>query len=663
PNYAYHNSGNLKFTKANKAWGMEQESLSNGAAYGDLDNDGDLDLVVNNIESEPFVYRNNTDVLSNNHYLKVKLVGNTANTYGVGAKVALHFNEDQKLVQELLPSRGYQSSVDYQLVFGLGARERIDSLIVFWPEGSMQTMTAIRADTTVTIYQKDASRILPEPSLPEATFFSDVTSDSLLIYKHIENNFIDFKREQLLPHKLSTQGPKIAKADINGDGLQDLFIGGAKGTPGKLYLQSASGEFNSTNQALFENDLMAEDMEALFFDADNDRDMDLYVVSGGADFTLDDSDLQDRLYFNNGRGEFKKRAAALPQMTTSGGCVTASDFDADGDLDLFVGGRMVPGRYPTAPRSYILANDGSGNFTDITSEVNPELLNPGMVTDAVWTDIDADKDMDLMLVGEWMPVRIFENTTGQLNEITMAAGTAGSEGWWNTISPGDFDNDGDTDYVLGNFGCNSQLKASEEEPVQLYVKDFDGNGSLDPVLCSYIMGESYPVYSKDDLVGQLNNLKSRYVNYADYAGQKITDIFSAQELADARILKATHFESSYLENLGGNSFRLSALPEAAQFSPVYSVLNKDVNADGHADLIVTGNFFGTRVKYGRYDANKGVLLLGNGRGQFREIDVTRSGLLLNGEVRDAVIIRQAGGEELVIFARNNDELRVYKLNQ
>ncbi|MCW5517202.1 VCBS repeat-containing protein [Muriicola sp. Z0-33] len=662
-NYTYRNTGNLKFNKVNAEWGIDQKSLSNGAAYADLDNDGDLDLVVNNIETEPFVYRNNSEILTANHYIKIKLKGSDANTFGIGARVEVYLPDGQKLIQELLPSRGYQSSVDYHLVFGLGTTEQIDKLKVIWPDGKVQLITDIKVDSTLTLFQKDAASNNSEQPREKNTYLTNISSDSVLVYAHTENNFIDFKREQLLPHKLSTQGPKLAKADANGDGLEDIFIGGAKGSSGQLFLQERSGTFRASDQKTFNNDKGAEDIGVLFFDADNDEDMDLYVVSGGADFNPGDSDLQDRLYFNNGQGGFAQKTGTLPQMQTSGSCVTAADFDGDGDTDLFVGGRLEPGLYPNAARSYILENDGLGNFKDITSDVNENLLKPGMVTDALWTDINQNGSSDLILVGEWMNIRIFENTSGILKEITETAGLDNSWGWWNTIEEGDFDNDGDQDYVIGNFGLNSQLKASEEEPVELFVKDFDGNGSLDPILCSYIMGESYPVFSKDDLVGQLNNLKSRYVNYSDYAGQKMTDIFSQKQLEDAQVLKATNFASSYMENMGNGTFKLSALPRTTQFSPVYGIISKDLNADGNLDLLLAGNFFGTRVKYGRYDANKGVLLLGDGHGKFKFINNAESGMLINGEVRDVISVKGSDGQELVIFSQNNMPVEIYKINQ
>jgi hypothetical protein len=659
-NYTYENNGDLTFTKRNEDWGLDQESLSNGAAYADLDNDGDLDLVVNNMEQEAFVYRNNSEALVQNNYLKIVLKGEGANTFGIGTKVFVQVGE-KRLTQECMPTRGYQSSVDYPLVFGLGKRDTIANVMVQWPNAKEQTLNNIRLNQTLVLEQKNASQQKEKPLKTNLTYFTDVTQDSLISFVHRENSFVDFKREQLLPHKISTLGPKIAKADINNDGLEDLFVGGAKGSVGSLFVQKPSGGFVISELPSFKKDAMSEDLDALFFDADGDSDMDLYVVSGGGDYTINAPELQDRLYFNNGKGNFTKREGALPEMFVSGSCVTATDFDNDGDIDLFIGGRLVPGRYPNAPRSYVLKNNGKGNFTDVTNDMNKELLSPGMVTDAIWTDFDDDNKDDLILVGEWMAIRVFKNADGVLKEITQESGTANSNGWWSKITPADFDNDGDTDYMLGNFGLNSQLKASKDEPVELYVKDFDGNGSLDPIMCSYILGESYPVFSKDDLVGQLSGLKTRYNNYSDYSNQKITDIFTSEDLSDATVLRASTFASSYMENLGDGTFRITPLATEAQFAPVYSIVAEDFNGDGNLDAVIAGNFFGTRVKYGRYDASKGNLLFGNGNGRFKTAGTRESGLKVNGEVRDIEIVTLKNKRQLLLFAQNNDPIKVYDI--
>ena len=660
-NYMYHNNGDLTFKKVNSAWGFNHKSLSNGAAYADLDNDGDLDLVVNNIEEEAFVYRNNSETLQSNNYIKIKLEGTGGNTFGIGAKIEI-IQKDQILVQEMIPARGYQSSVDFNLVFGLGKSTEIEKLKVTWPDSKVQILLKVAVNQTLIVKQSEAGKNKIEQNITSETYFTNVSSDSLIQYIHQENNFIDFKREQLLPHKLSTQGPKIAKADVNNDGLEDIYIGGAKGMVGQLFFQTKSGRFTPSTTKIFEEDKTSEDIGVLFFDADNDKDMDLYVVSGGNEYEIGSLELQDRLYINDGRGNFRKNTASLPAMLTSSSCVKSNDFDNDGDLDLFVGGRLVPGRYPTAPRSFILENDGRGNFSDITAKANSDLVNLGMVTDAIWSDFNGDSQEDLLIVGEFMGIRMFQNLNGKLTEVSEAYGLKETQGWWNSIKEGDFDADGDMDYIIGNFGLNSQLKASATEPVTLYAKDFDNNGSIDPILCSYNMGENYPVFSKDDLLGQLSNLKRRYVNYSDYADQKITDIFTEDELKGATILQAKNFATSYLENLGNNQFKLSPLPHSSQFSPVYGILVQDFNQDGNLDVLLGGNFFGTRVKFGRYDANKGTYLLGNGKGEFSSINNLKSGLNVSGEVRDIALLERADKSQLLVFIKNNTTLQVYKIN-
>ncbi len=662
-NYTYHNNGDLTFSKVNEDWGLNQKSLSNGAIYADLDNDGDLDLVVNNIDDHPFVYRNNSELHTNNAHLKVNFKGERHNTYGIGAKVILTIG-DKVLMQELMPTRGFQSSVDFNLVFGLGEANSIDSLKVIWPNGKEQTLTNLKANQTVTLIQKNATSRKPVTvETPGNTYLSNIDLDSLIPYRHYENTYNDFKREQLLPHKLSTQGPKITKADINNDGLEDIYIGGAKGNEGRMFKQTASGQFVAINEKLFSTDKESEDIGCLFFDADNDNDMDLYVVSGGNDFEADSKELQDRLYINDGSGNFTRNASALPEMLTSGSCVVAGDIDGDGDLDLFVGGRLVPGKYPSSPRSYILENNGKGNFMDITTDINPQLEYPGMVTDAIWTNLDGDQHADLILVGEWTKIRTFQNLNGQLKELDPNNGLEHSEGWWNSIEQGDFDQDGDMDYIIGNFGRNSQLKTSASEPVTLYTKDFDNNGSLDPIMCYYNMGEEFPVLSKDDMVGQLSNLKGKFINYSDYASAKISDFFDEEEMQGMTVLKAKNFDTSYMENLGNGKFRLVPLADETQFSPIYGILAEDINGDGHLDLVLGGNFFGTRVKFGRYDANKGSLLLGDGMGGFKPANILESGLNIDGEIRDITKLTLKDQTEIVLMARNNDAIAVYKIKQ
>ncbi|AWW00993.1 RNA-binding protein [Arcticibacterium luteifluviistationis] len=657
-NYTYHNNGDLTFSKVNNDWGLNQLSLSNGAAYADLDNDGDLDLIVNNTDSEAFIYRNNSEKRTHNNFLRIKLIGEGKNTFGIGSKVELNL-EGKTLSQELMPTRGFQSSVSYDLVFGLGANETIKELTVTWPDGRRQKLSNQKANQTITLNQSNAKEEENNSSLSLRPLFKEISKSIFDTYSHQENEYIDFNREVLLPHKLSTQGPKMAVGDVNNDKLDDVFIGGAKGQAGMLFYQTKSGGFVKGSNSLFMEDSNSEDVGVLFFDADGDNDQDLYVVSGGNEAESNSSEMQDRLYINDGKGSFKKRTEALPKMLFSGSCVKAGDYDSDGYLDLFVGGRLEPGKYPNAPSSYILQNDGKGNFKDKTSAVGAGFSSLGMVTDAIWSDFNGDGKTDLIVVGEFMAIRAFQNLGGKMKEISLDSGLGDSEGWWNTIKEGDFDGDGDMDYILGNFGLNSQLKTSVEEPITLYAKDFDGNGSIDPVLSTYYSGKNYPVFSKDDISKQLNFIKSKYVDYSSYADKEITDIFSTKELEDAMILKAKTLATSYLENLGNNKFKLSSLPDLAQLAPIHAIEVIDVNKDNKLDVILAGNFYGTRVKYGRYDANKGLVLIGKGDGQFTPLKLEESGLNISGEVRDVHGIKSANNTLTLFFARNGLPIKTY----
>ncbi len=654
-NYTYKNLDGFSFMKVNKQWGLDQETLSNGAAYADLDNDGDLDLIVNNTDERAFIYRNNGELLAKNNFLKVSLKGIGNNSYGIGAKVTVE-TEHKSLSQEMMPTRGFQSSVDYNLLFGLGQETQIKSVSVLWPNNQNQTLLNVGINQKILIDQNKAHDSVTIEKGASKTLFSNIDADSIITFQHSENNYIDFKREQLLPHKLSTEGPALSVADVNSDGLEDFYIGGAKGQLGKLFLQNKNGAFSGVS---IESDDEFEDVDALFFDADNDGDKDLYVVSGGHENEIESVHLKDRLFLNDGKGHFRLSQNALPRISANGSCVKAADYDGDGDIDLFIGSRSVPGKYPTGPQSFLLENNGKGQFSVVTTTLAKSLQTIGMVTDAQWFDLNEDGKQDLIVVGEFMSVKILMNVNGVFVDESQNSGLENTEGWYNTIEKGDFDNDGDEDFIVGNFGLNSQLKASLEEPVQLYSKDFDSNGSLDPILTSYNMGESYPIYSKDDLVGQLSALKNRYVNYSDYADQKITDIFSSEELSDATILNAYNFASSYIENLGDGKFKIVPLPLPAQFAPVYAVQIEDFNNDGNLDALLAGNFFGTRVKYGRYDANKGALFYGDGKGNFEYVTNDISGLNINGEVRALNSIKRANDQHLLLIARNNNNVSTY----
>jgi hypothetical protein len=661
-NYMFRNNGDLTFDNVRKTWGFDDLTLSNGSAYADLDNDGDMDLVINNINDYAFVYRNNAETITGNHYLKINLEGSGLNTYGIGARVDIWCGKEQ-FTQEFMPSRGYMSSVDYGLLFGLGKAEKIDSLKVIWPDLRQQVITGVDVDQTITLNSKDAIDIRLDYPEKAPEFFRSANNKPRLNYRHRENDFLDFDRQPLLPYLLSTQGPYIAKGDINDDGLEDVFIGGASGFAGQLFIQDEDGTFEPKKMPCFEEDKKSEDLGILFFDADLDADLDLYVVSGGNSFNPNSTQLQDRLYLNEGKGKFKRADDHLPGMRTSGSSVNGADIDNDGDIDLFVGGRLVPGLYPEAPRSYILENDGRGHFTDVTRAKSSSLVNPGMVTDGLFTDFNGDGLTDLIIVGEWMPVRLFRNTGSTFEELSGQKWMEHSHGWWNRIHPADIDQDGDMDYILGNLGLNSQFKASKKEPVTLFVNDFDNNGTQDPVTCTFISGKNYPIYSKHDLTEQLKDIEVKYPTFTAYANQTVEDIFTKEMLEAGVILEANNFESSILENLGNEQFNLKTLPSEAQFSPVFSIHTEDFNSDGRLDVLLAGNFFGFRMPYGRYDANKGLLLLGNGKGDFESVPNTQSGLFIEGEVKDIAHLHAADGKDYMIFTVNSDVVQVYEYNR
>ncbi|MEM9674098.1 MAG: VCBS repeat-containing protein [Bacteroidota bacterium] len=651
PNYLYHNQGDLTFSNRTAEWGLEQPTLSNAAAYADLDNDGDLDLVVNNVNEETFIYRNNGES-QNRRFLKVRLQGEGKNTFGVGAKVYVQHN-NQVQYQEMIPVRGFQSSVPYELVFGLDTLTTVERLTVVWPDGSFQSLQNIEANQTLVLKQANAQPGTAEVSTTAAIFTT--APDKLEIdFAHQENLFLDFKRDKMLPQGISNLGPKISRGDFNADGLVDYHIGGAKGQAGALFQQQPNGTFIRLTSPALGKDAASEDTDGLFFDADQDGDLDLYVVSGGSDFTEQNQILQDRLYLNDGKGNFALAQTALPEMLTSSSTISSADIDQDGDQDLFVGGRLIPGKYPLSPRSYILENDGNGHFTDITQTFAPELAHAGMVTDAIFANLDSDEYPDLVVVGEWMPIRLFINQAGQRLE---ASEISNSGGWWNSLHAADLDQDGDTDLIAGNFGKNNLYRPNADEPVRLIYSDFDQNGSIDPIFTHYLQGEEVFAYSKDELLSQIIELKKLFPDYKTFAQTPPSKYFSTEQLADADTLSATLFESVYLENQGG-SFTVTSLPLEAQFAPVYAITSSDINQDGHQDLILGGNQSVTRVSTGRYDASFGLVLTGSSNGKFEVIPPQHSGIMVRGDVRD-IIYEENADQPYLLFARSNDSVAVY----
>jgi hypothetical protein len=473
---------------------------------------------------------------------------------------------------------------------------------------------------------------------------------------HKENTFNDFTVQSLLPNYLSRQGPCIVSADVNNDGLDDFFMGGAKGEPAQLFLQNKNNTFSLKATPAFLKDAASEDVAASFFDADNDGDMDLYVASGGFEYNENDPAYQDRLYLNDGKGNFTKKENALPALLASKGCVKAADIDGDGDQDLFVGGRVVPGKYPTSPRSYILLNDGKGNFTDATQQVCAALQYTGMVTDALWMDLNNDHQPDLVVVGEWMPVKVFTNLKGVLSDASAKYIHFASTGWWNRIDAEDMDGDGDADLVIGNCGTNTQFHVTEKEPMTLYYKDFDNNGSVDPLLCYYIGGVSYPAASRDDLTDQLPGLKKKFLEYKTYSTATINDVFTAEQLKDAIQLKAENMQTVYLENQGQKGFALHQLPIEAQYAPVYGITSLDANHDGKKDLLLAGNNAWTRIKFGRYEANHGVLLYGDEKNDFTYVPQVKSGLNIKGDVRSIAKVKSGNKEQIIVGINNSAAL-------
>lgn len=655
PNCIFQNQGDGSFIKKSADWGFDQKGVSAGAAYADLDNDGDLDLIVNTANNFARIYKNNRETLTKNNYLSVMLKGEKGNPSGIGSKVKL-FCKGHVYYQEQSPTRGFQSSSDQVLNFGIGTNTNIDSILVVWPNDKFQKLVNIKANQRLSINITDAKQrwVYDTVGYVAQPIFAQDTMPGV---RHRENDFKDFTIQNLLPNYLSRQGPCIEVADVNKDGLEDFFMGGASGQPDHLFIQHGNKSFS---ERPIGKKLQSEDVASAFFDADGDGDIDLYVASGGYEFMENDSALQDRLYINDGRGNFVIKENALPKMLTSKGCVKAADIDNDGDEDLFVGGRVVPGRYPVSPRSYILVNDGKGNFSDETANICPALQQPGMVTDALWADLDNDKQPDLIVVGEWMPISVFRNVKGKLSDATSNYIHFESSGWWNRIQAADMDGDGDLDLVIGNCGLNTQFHVNEKEPMQIYYKDFDNNGSIDPILCYYINGISYPAASRDDLTDQLPGLKKKYLEYKQYADATIHDIFSPEQLKDASILKAALMETVYLENQGQKGFVRRSLPVQAQYAPVYGIVLEDINKDGKKDMLLAGNNTWTRIKFGRYAANHGVLLLGDGKGGFTYVPQTKSGLALRGNVRSLKSIH-TGDKENVIAGINDDRVMMLSI--
>ena len=662
-NYMYQNKGDLSFSDQSKTWGLDEPGISSGAAYADLDNDGDLDLVVCNNNAPAWLYRNHEDERAKNNFIRIRLAGDQKNVFGIGAKVIVN-TAGQQQVQELFPVRGYQSSVDYTLVFGIGHDTSIQQVTVRWNDHSESRIANPAINKTLIVDKKD-SQSIDTIAANRLSLFSDITPESGVDFVHHENTYVDYKREFLIPYELSKQGPKMASGDVNGDGLEDFYIGGAAEQSGALFLQVADGSFRRGSAQPWLADAIYEDIGAVFFDADNDGDADLYIVSGGSEWAGSVPGLQDRLYLNDGKGNFTRALNAIPQETYSGSCVKAFDYDRDGDLDLFVGARTIPGHYPFSTGNILLRNDldarsHTAHFTDVTKAMTGnQLLDIGMVTDASCTDADGDGFPDLLIVGDWMPLTYLHNEGGKsFKDISATAGLDKTDGWWCKILPADLDNDGDTDFILGNMGTNTPFKTSVSQPLITYAVDVNNDGKIDPVMTWYTQGSSYPFNSRDELIEAIPQLNKKFLKYADYANAGIEDILSPAQLGAAKRFYIYNTQTSVLINNKG-SFELKALPVPVQFSMMSAILYDDFDSDGRNDILLAGNFYPLRVQQGKCDAGIGALLKGDGKGGFTALTHEQSGLYIPGDVRDIIQIKTPGNNLLVV-SKNNEAAQVIK---
>ncbi len=652
--YLFENNNDLTFTKRSTDWGFNEPGFSNGACYADLDNDGDLELIINQFNSKVKIFKNNADELLKNNYLSIKLKGRQPNIDAIGSKVYV-FTKGQMQMQELNPYRGYESSMEPVLHFGIGKNTVADSIKIIWPGGAQQKEINVKANQAVNIAYA-ATNTIDDAIIKNnsSRLFTNISGKSGLNYHHTENEFVDFKIQPLLPHLHSKNGPGIATGDINGDGKEDFYIGAASGNDGSFFIQNSNGNFSEKK---LKKDTLYEDMGVLLFDADNDNDLDLYVVSGGSENTEGSAMQQDRLYFNDGKGNFTYKPDALPETKASGSCVVACDYDKDGDLDLFIGGRVVPGSYPLAAKSYLLKNE-AGKFSDVSATELPAHGKIGMVTSALWTDYDNDGWIDLMLVGEFMPVTFIKNEKGKL-AVNSPTTINHSQGWWNSIAAADFDEDGDIDYVIGNLGLNTRYKATTKEPLCIYAKDFDKNGRLDPVMCYYVDGKNYIYPTRDEMIKQIAAMRGRFQSYHDFASVTFEESFTKEELSDALVVKSECFESSYLENKGNGKFERKALPLECQFAPIFGMLTGDYNNDGHTDILITGNSYSTEVSTGAYDAMTGILLTGNGKGNFKTFASRITGFKADGDSKGIAALPTSANTAIILSANNSGDLNSY----
>ena len=651
PNYIFKNNKDLTFTKKSQEWGIGDLINSNGAAYADLDLDGDLDLIINNIDAEASVYKNNTAEENPNdyNYLRIKLQSKQSNPLGIGAKVVITTTDGNQQTQELSLTRGYQSSVEPVLHFGIGKNAQVDKVVVYWQNGTQSYLENVEGNQVIMITDEKAITT-KEENIEKNFLFKQANEEYKIEHQHKEIEKDDYAFQVLLPHKLSQNGPGLAVGDANGDGLEDFYVSGAAGQSGALHFQKSDGTFAEQIQTVFLDNKKYEDMGAIFFDVDGDEDNDLLVTSGSYEFLEVEGYFLHRLYLNDGKGNFQYQEDALPSMPSSASCVTAADYDNDGDLDVFIGGRVVTGQYPRSPNSYLLENT-NGKFKDVTLEKAQKLSNIGMVTSALWTDYDNDNDLDLMVVGEWMPVTIFNNNGTGFVPFEIPNST----GWWNSISGGDFDNDGDMDYALGNLGTNSKNKASEKLPFHVYGDDFDENGNFDIVLSYYNDGIQYPVRGLQCSSEQIPSLKTKIPTYDIFGSSTIEEVYGSKNLKEALHIEATRFESTLLMNNGMSGFSLLSLPIEAQIAPIYGTVVEDFDQDGCLDILAVGNQYPVEIETGRYDGMKGLFMKGNCDGTFTAEPYRNTGFLVDADAKALSLIRIGEGNKVAIISTANDD--------
>jgi len=658
PNYAYKNNGDISFTNANKEWGFELPSRSNGAAYADLDNDGDLDLVINNVNTPAFIYRNNAESQLDNNYIQLKFKGPENNPFAVGTLAKIYF-DGNIINQELIPSRGFQSSIQYDMTIGLGKSEHLDSLRIVWPDERTQKFENVAANQMVMLDHANATETYTIPKKEsKKSFLKEIDADRVSTHK--EDNYNDFDYEGLISHKLSQEGPSLAVGDVNGDGNEDFFIGGAKGQPGALYLHTGNGNVSPKKIAVFEEDLEFEDVAAAFFDADGDGNLDLIVGSGGNNVGLE-RNYRARLYLNDGNGNFSKSKNELPSTFKNISTISPYDYDDDGDMDLFIGSRSVVGAYGINPDHLLLENMGDGTFNNVTERLGYDLKDAGMVTDSKWEDMDGDGKKDLIVTSEWDTPKIYKNTGRRLSKMNSSLDSL--YGWWNTVETADLDGDGDHDLILGNQGLNLHYKPTDYAPMKLYINDYDNNGTIEQIMTIQENGGDYPIHQKRELTEQLPSLKKQNLKASDYAGRTIQQLFP-KEVMDKSIVKRVETSASVIAiNEGGGKFTIKNLPPRVQLSCVCDITCTDVNNDGNLDLIMAGNNYEFKPQFSRLDASQGNLLLGDGKLGFTWQDYETSGFKIRDEVKYLKQFKDKNGKIYVIAAVNNNKPKIFALNE